>query len=104
MGKNLESPEEMGEGTRPARGGKQSREEGGFLDGEAGRGSTPYLKSKHGGMEGGLAKHAATAGRGGSGIIGKGDSFKGHAEDLEHPQSHAEFESLGQGGPAGGED
>ena len=104
MGKNLESPEEMGEGTRPARGGKQSREEGGFMDGEHGRGSTPYLKSKHGGTEGSIAKHAATAGRGGSGIIGKGDSFKGHSEDIEHPQSHREFEQLGQGGDAGGED
>jgi hypothetical protein len=102
MGK--ESPEEMGEGTRPARGGKGVREEGGFAEGTFGRGPTPYLKSKHGGVEGKIAPHLATAGRGGSGIIGKGDSFKGHSEDLEHPQSHSEFEQLGQGGPVGGED
>lgn len=101
---SLKSPEEMGEGSRPARGGKESREEGGFMDGEYGRGSTPYLKSKHGGVEGSIARHGATTGRGGSGIIGKGDSFKGHAEDLEHPQSHREFEMLGQGGAEGGED
>jgi hypothetical protein len=104
MAKNLESPEEMGEGTRPARGGKESREEGGFMDGEFGRGSTPYSKSKHGGVEGKLGAHHATAGRGGSGIIGKGDGFKGHSEDIEHPQSHREFEMLGQGGAEGGSD
>jgi hypothetical protein len=104
MARKLESPEEMGEGTRPARGGREARQEGGFEDGEMGRGSTPYLKSKHGGTEGSIAKHSATSGRGGSGIIGKGDSFKGHSEDIEHPQSHSEFEQLGQGGPTGGED
>lgn len=106
MSRKLQSPEEMGEGTRPARGGREVREEGGFMDGEYGRGSTPYLKSKHGGVEGSIAKHSATSGRGGSGIIGKGDSFKGHAEDLEHPTSHREFEMLGQDGPSGpgGED
>jgi hypothetical protein len=100
MAKNLQSPEEMGEGKRPARGG--DREEGGFSEGTFGRGPTPYLKSKHGGVEGSIAKHSATSGRGGSGIIGKGDSFKGHAEDLEHPQSHKEFEMLGQEGAGGG--
>lgn len=108
MSRKLESPEEMGEGRRPARGGREVREEGGFADGEYGRGSTPYLKSKHGGVEGSIAKHAATAGRGGSGIIGKSDGFKGHAEDIAHPASHREFEMLGQegsgGGGVGGED
>jgi hypothetical protein len=104
MARKLESPEEMGEGSRPPRGGAGAREEGGFAEGEFGRGPTPYLKSKHGGIEGSIAKHVATSGRGGSGIIGKGDSFKGHAQDIEHPQSHREFEMLGQGGSSGGED
>ncbi len=104
MARKLESPEEMGEGTRPARGGGAAREEGGFAEGEFGRGPTPYLKSKHGGIEGSIAKHSATSGRGGSGIIGKGDSFKGHSQDLEHPASHREFEMLGQGGSSGGDD
>lgn len=106
MSHKLESPEEMGEGVRPKRGGESAREEGGFADGEYGRGSTPYLKGKHGGVEGSIAKHGATAGRGGSGIIGKGDGFKGHSEDIAHPASHREFEMLGQDGPgtAGGED
>jgi hypothetical protein len=92
---SLTSPEEHGEGSRPQRGGKEMRREGGFSDGEYGRGSTPYLKGKHGGKQGTLAQHEATAGRGGSGIIGGGDSFKGHKEDIEHPASHADFEELG---------
>lgn len=101
------SPEESGEGRRPERGGGAKREEGGFMEGDYGRGPTPFkmshTKKPHGYS---LEAHAATSGRGGSGIIGKHDSFKSHAEDLEHPQSHDEFERLGTdgGGPIGGRD
>jgi hypothetical protein len=102
---DLESPEEHGEGKRPGRGGKTVRQEGGFVDGEYGRGSTPYRKS-HGAAAGTLNQHAGNSGRGGSGIIGGGDGFKGHKEDIEHPQSHSEFENLGRdgGGNVGGRD
>ena len=103
-----ESPEEYGEGKRPARGGKMERQEGGFEDGEYGRGSTPYNRAKHSPHPGGhpLSAHVATAGRGGSGIIGRADDFKGHSSDLEHPASHAEFEALGteDDGGVGGRD
>jgi hypothetical protein len=92
---SLKSPEESGEGSRPQRGGKEGRREGGFEDGEHGRGSTPYMKGKHGGKQGTLAEHFATSGRGGSGIIGGADDFKGHKSDIEHPDSHAAFEELG---------
>jgi hypothetical protein len=88
------SPEESGEGRRPERGGAKERREGGFADGEMGRGSTPYHKS-HSAKQGTIAQHDATSGRGGSGIIGGGDDFKGHKTDIEHPASHAEFEELG---------
>jgi hypothetical protein len=91
---SMKSPEEHGEGKRPARGGKEERREGGFADGEFGRGSTPYMKS-HSAKPASLASHGATAGRGGSGVIGRGDDFKSHAPDLEHPDSHAAFERLG---------
>ena len=89
------SPEESGEGKRPERTGK-SREfdGGGFLEGDHGRGSTPYTK-KHSAKPASLAAHAATSGRGGSGIVGGADDFKGHKSDIEHPGSHAEFEELG---------
>lgn len=99
----MKSPEESGEGKRPERGGAKERREGGFADGEMGRGSTPYLKS-HSAKPGTLAEHDATSGRGGSGIIGGGDSFKGHKEDLEHPSSHREFEDLGTDRGSGGKD
>lgn len=102
----LKSPEESGEGKRPARGGKTVRQEGGFVDGEYGRGSTPY-RTSHSASPGTLRQHDGTSGRGGSGIIGKGDGFKNHAEDLEHPLSHKDFEELGRdggGGNAGGRD
>lgn len=100
--KNLESPEERSAGKRPERGGASTRQEGGFADGEFGRGSTPYKRS-HSAKPNGLsiADHEATSGRGGSGVFGKGDGFKGHAPDLEHPMSHAEFESLGSDGGGG---
>jgi hypothetical protein len=91
----MTSPEESGEGARASRGGKPAREEGGFSDGEFGRGSTPYRKS-HSASPGTLKQHDATAGRGASGIFGGADQHKSHSEDLEHPQSHAEFEELGR--------
>lgn len=105
MASSLKSPEESGEGKRPARGGKTVRQEGGFVDGEYGRGSTPYRKSQSC-PPGTLKQHEGTSGRGGSGIIGKGDGFKNHSEDLEHPLSHDEFEELGRdsGGKVGGRD
>ena len=94
MARNLESPEEHGEGPRPPRGG--SREEGGFAEGEAGRGPTPYKRSHSPKPNGhSLEAHMATAGRGGSGIIGGADGNKGTKADLEHPQSHGDFEALG---------
>jgi len=106
--RDLESPEEHGEGRRPARGGREAREEGGFADGEHGRGSTPYNRRKHSAKPEGhsISAHEATSGRGGSGIIGKADGFKGHSEDIEHPMSHSDFEALGveDDGMAGGRD
>ena len=90
----LKSPEESGEGSRPQRGGKEVRREGGFEDGQYGRGSTPYKRS-HSAKPASLSEHEATSGRGGSGIIGGGDDFKGHKSDIEHPDSHAAFEDLG---------
>lgn len=100
---NLESPEEEGAGRKPPRGGETAREEGGFADGEYGRGSTPYKKS-HSAPMGTLENHSGTSGRGGSGIFGKSDQFKGHAKDLEHPCTHAEFERMGHDDGVGGDD
>jgi hypothetical protein len=91
----LESPEEHGEGKRPPRTGKSKEfDGGGFMEGDHGRGSTPYTK-KHSAKPGTLEEHGATSGRGGSGIIGGGDDFKGHKSDIDYPSSHAEFEELG---------
>ena len=73
----------------------QSPMDSGFADGEYGRGSTPY-KAGHSANRGTLEQHSARAGRGGTGVIGEGDHHKGHSEDIEHPQSHAEFERLGR--------
>lgn len=102
MAKN-ESPEESGEGSRPQRGGM--REEGGFAEGTHGRGPTPYKKSHSSKPNGhSLEAHLATSGRGGSGIIGGADGNKGPKQDIEHPQSHADFENLGVGGSTGGSD
>ena len=105
---DLESPEEHGEGKRPERGGESAREEGGFAEGEYGRGSTPYRRHHSGKHVDGqsMEAHTATSGRGGSGIIGGGDGFKGHKEDLEHPLSHEDFEGLGgdDGHNVGGKD
>jgi hypothetical protein len=70
------------------------REEGGFKEGEFGRGPTPYKKS-HSAKPASLDSHSASSGRGGGGIIGKSDAFKGHTEDVAHPESHAAFERLG---------
>ena len=92
-----QSPEEHGEGhPRPPRGGKAAREEGGFEEGTFGRGPTPYTKSHSPKANGhSISTHMSDSGRGGSGIIGKGDSFKGHSQDICHPESHGEFEGLG---------
>lgn len=93
-----ESPEETqhDSGHRPGKAGKEKFDGGGFREGEAGRGPTPYLKSHSSKPNGhSIEAHMATAGRGGSGFLGKGDSFKGAAADVEHPQTHAEFENLG---------
>ncbi len=104
---DLSSPEEFGEGTRPPRGGREARHEGGFAEGEHGRGPNPYRRGHSGPHVNGqsLDVHGGTSGRGGSGIIGKGDGHKGHSEDIEHPSSHEEFEALGGvDGGAGGRD
>src|SRR5690242_3901975 len=74
----------------------QSPMDSGFADGTYGRGSTPY-KSGHSSAKGGhpIEAHTALSGRGGTGVIGKGDQHKGHSEDVAHPRTHAEFERLG---------
>ena len=73
----------------------QSPMDSGFADGTYGRGSTPY-KSGHSAAPGTMGEHSALRGRGGTGVIGKGDQHKGHSEDVAHPQSHSEFERLGR--------
>lgn len=89
------SPEESGEGARPAR-GSSGPFEGGFSEGQMGRGPTPYKKSHSPKPNGhSMEAHLATSGRGDSGIIGGADGNKGPKEDLQHPQSHGAFESLG---------
>lgn len=94
--KRLESPEEeqRESGDRPARAPKAM--EGGFKEGEHGRGPTPFMKS-HSAKPAGysIEAHMGDSGRGGSGILGGGDSFKGSKGDVSHPASHAEFEALG---------
>jgi hypothetical protein len=91
----LEAPEEGKEGKRPGRKGKDKEwSGGGFREGSHGIGSTPYMKS-HSAAPASLKSHDATSGRGGGGVIGKADDFKGHAKDLEHPDSHEAFERLG---------
>jgi hypothetical protein len=105
--RGLTSPEEHGSGKRPPRGGGGARHEGGFAEGQGGRGPNPYKKAHSGKHAGGqpLSVHEATAGRGGGGMIGKGDMHKDHSADVEHPGSHAEFEALGgTDGGAGGKD
>lgn len=92
-----ESPEESLRREHAPTGGKASRGEGGFSEGEHGRGPTPYLRG-HSKKPNGhpIEAHFADTGRGGSGVAGKGDDFKGrHTQDVEHPQSHSEFEALG---------
>lgn len=93
-----DAPEEHGKEKAVARrGGSNLYDGGGFAEGTHGRGPTPYTKAHSGGNHDGhaLEHHTATAGRGGDGKIGKGDGFKARSQDVEHPQSHAEFESLG---------
>lgn len=92
-----ESAEERsGSAGHVPKGGSKSRHEGGFAEGEYGRGPMPY----HGHMSGkknghGTEGHVGSAGRGDGGITGKHDSFVGRSEDVKHPQSHDEFECLG---------
>jgi len=92
----LKSKHESRDGKAAPKGGESKRREGGFADGEMGRGSTPYKKS-HSAAPGTLSQHAATAGRGAGGIYGGSEQNKGHAADVEHPESHAAFEELGRG-------
>src|ERR1700737_3551819 len=94
--RGLTSPEERGAGKHPPRGGASKRHEGGFAEGDYGRGPTPYKLSHSGAHKNGqpLSVHEATAGRGGGGRIGKGDMHKNHSQDIEHPRSHAGFKAL----------
>jgi hypothetical protein len=91
------APEETGNARKLPKGGAAARHEGGFREGEFGRGPTPYKRShshKNGaGMS--IDPYMGPAGRGGGGVAGKGDDFKRHAEDVQHPESHAAFERLG---------
>lgn len=89
------APEEAGAGHKsvPRRGAGPF--DSGFGEGEHGRGPSPYHKG-HSAEPGTLEEHAATAGRGGTGRIGKGDGFKTRTGDVEHPVSHSEFEELGR--------
>ena len=91
------APEETGMGPRAKRGGEKARHEGGFKEGEFGRGPTPFHPhmSHNRGRGMGTAAHEGTSGRGGEGRIGENDDHKLRSEDLSHPQSHAEFERLG---------
>lgn len=91
------APEESGHARKLPKGGAESRHEGGFREGEYGRGPTPYKRSQShkGGSGMGTEAYMGPAGRGGGAIAGRGDSFKSHAEDVAHPGSHAEFERLG---------
>ena len=93
----LTSPEEHGSGQRPKKGGAEIRHEGGFAEGEMGRGPTPYKKSHSVKPDSGQSRaaHMGTAGRGGSGIYGAGEQNKRHAPDIEHPASHKEWEAMG---------
>ena len=59
-----------------------------------GSGPTPYKKS-HSASPGTFAQHKSTASRGAVGKLGNSDQFKGDAQDVSHPGSHAEFERLG---------
>jgi hypothetical protein len=92
-----EAPEETGDARRVRKGGNESRHEGGFREGEYGRGPTPYKRgqSHRNGAGMSMDQYEGTSGRGGGGIAGRGDDFKQHASDVEHPQSHADFERLG---------
>lgn len=102
MARNLKSssdntaPEEHGSGHAKVGRGNNIPYEG-FSEGMHGRGPTPYKKSHSGGNHLGhsIDSHMGTSGRGGTGIIGMGDGFKGRSEDVESPASHADFESLG---------
>lgn len=90
----------MARNSNPPEGKKQPRGsagpfDSGFAEGEHGRGPSPY-KSGHSVAPGTFEQHSATSGRGASGVFGKGDGFKGRAQDVEHACTHAEFEKLGR--------
>ncbi len=91
---SLKSKHESHE-SRPKKGGAAERHEGGFAEGEYGRGPTPYSKS-HSAKPGTFAQHKGTSGRGSGGIFGGADQNKGHAADIEHPADHCDFEELGR--------
>lgn len=94
----MKAPEETGEGPRPARTGPGKEfDGGGFKEGTHGRGPTPYKRSHSHKNGAGMStdQYEGPAGRGGSGVIGKGDDFKQRTSDIEHPSSHAAFERLG---------
>ena len=97
-GKGFKSPEEHGKGHPPLKRGSAGPFDSGFGEGEHGRGPSPYnrkMSPKYNGHS--REAHAGNAGRGGAGVIGKGDAFKGRSEDIAHPKTHAEFEALGTG-------
>jgi hypothetical protein len=91
------APEESRSSGKLPKGGAESRHEGGFREGEFGRGPTPY-KLSHSHKNGAIREtgpYMGPAGRGGAGTVGKSDNFKQRSEDVEHPSSHAAFERLG---------
>lgn len=92
----LKSKHESTDGKGAPKGGTSARKEGGFTEGEHGRGPTPYKKS-HSAAPGTLSQHSATSGRGAGGMYGGAEQNKTHAADVEHPQSHSAFEELGRG-------
>lgn len=68
-------------------------------EGMPGVGPTPFKTSMSSAKNGHSIKaHMASAGRGGEGRIGRGDSVKTAGEDVSHPDSHGAFESLGVSG------
>ena len=93
--KGLKSPEESGEGHKAVPRRSAGPFDSGFGEGEHGRGPSPYSTS-HSIKPASMESHSATSGRGGTGRIGKGDSFKARTTDVEHPGTHGEFEALGR--------
>lgn len=58
-------------------------------------GPTPYTKSMS--KAPAATTTSAHIGRGGKGRFGGADANKGPRSDISHPQSHSDFEALGQG-------